>query len=291
MTAATLTLDMMNTTLSGIAMRPMTDQEFAVFLENVNMDDMLDAIAKSRQDNVGATRFIRKQVVTVFNGWTKDPINDSGSATTAQPQASSANRRTAAQDTTSPDHPHADRGQPSGSQANETAQVSGDLAPVHQDPASNRKFFDHKVFSSKQAVGFYAKDDQNGHPSIYMEFGFISNQGGGRKVNWDEKTIIKITQQEMPEVMQTLLGFLPACKFAHHGQKKDKGFQFENQDGKIYIKAYETGKAYGIPMLYNDANYVLALFIRQWLLKHPWMTDSGVMMQLRYLCNKSAPTG
>ena len=280
MTQAMLSLDTLNQTLGTIAMRPMNQDEFATFLANVDMSDIIAAIKKSRQNDQGAIKFIRKQIASVFNGWSNQPANDA-----PQPAASPA--------------PAQSRQHPS------TAPAPGSTAPASQNrpqrqsaqqgPASrpstpsqepdDKKYFNHKVYGTEHVIGFYANDDQNGHPCIYLECARMSAVNGQRRCHWDDKLTLKITQREMPEVMQVLLGYKTQCSFKHHGENKDKGFEFEKQAKNYYLKVFAKGRGHNVPMYIGDANYVFALFLKQWLALHPWMTDSGVMMQLRYICN------
>lgn len=255
---------MMNTTLSSLSMRPMIGAEFTTFLEHVDMSDISDAIKKVKQNNQGAKMYIRKQVVKVFNGWTKEPVNE-------LPQSASSN---------SPASNAPASEQPLSSQA-KTEEQEQETSSPDPIPADERKYFDHKVFGGKSVIGFYARTDQNNHPCIYMEAASVNSLNNTRKCDWDNKLVLKITKQEMPVVMQVLLGYKTECKFNCHGEAKDKGFAFKKQEGKFFLQVSAKNVNHSLPMLDADANYVFALFLKQWLQYHPWMSDSGAMMALR----------
>lgn len=279
MNQAALTVDSINSTLDAINMRPMEAGEFTQLLEAVPMQDLETAIKRAKNKDRDAIQYIRKQIARVFHGWSSGNAPQSPAAAhpaacngAPQLQASASDKpriNTTAQGGQAVSRPGSDVIHQGGGQDNQT---------------NIRQYYDHKAFGGKSVVGFYAKHDEKQQPSIYMEISNIIVVNSVRQGDWDNKLVLKITKQEMPVVMQVFLGYRAACQYDCHGPDKNKGFSIERQANNYFLKAWTKGAAHSLPISASDANYIFALFLKQWLELHPWMTDSGAMMQLRYIC-------
>ncbi len=132
---------------------------------------------------------------------------------------------------------------------------------------SQRVFEDHHVYGkgASLCVSFSVTKGQEGKeetkkPTISLE---AAKTNGVRSYDWSTKVVVQVSHAELPYVAAVLLGILPSCKFQHHGPKKDKWFEIENQGAHYFVKVGQAADVRALQVGLPDVTYVAALVLRR----------------------------
>ena len=142
-----------------------------------------------------------------------------------------------------------------------------------------RVFKGHKVYGSKFALYAGADQTRAGIHTVRLEG---AKSSAPRQYNWDDKTSIQLTQQELPHVACVLFGWLNQCEYKNHGPEKNKGFKLviQTQQGKtgLFVNIMEAGKPLcAIPVSAVDLYYLRNLVLGQ-LMKNETDLDSPAVL-------------
>lgn len=100
----------------------------------------------------------------------------------------------------------------------------------------------------------------------------------GADVNWEHKIIIQLSDQELPLLCATFMGYMPSLQIKRPG----KGIELMRQPGGIYIKASAgRGALYVLPANVGDSFRLCALFLRQLKLQSGLSSETLLLAALR----------
>lgn len=146
--------------------------------------------------------------------------------------------------------------------------------------------FSHKIFGSKSALNFADADTKGGenspgYPTVNIEG---APSAGERKYNWEKKLILQISEAELPGVTAFFLRLIPSVKGQHHGQAKDKWFEFVYQNDKhnFFLKVGQGKTVYAVPCSRGEGAYIASIFVRR-LSKRMGVAPSGLIPILKEL--------
>jgi hypothetical protein len=171
-----------------------------------------------------------------------------------------------------------------------TANANLSVAQLEPSTPAPKKFYGYTAVGDKHAFNFKAMPNSNDSPTIYIDTGSLT---ADRRVDWNLKITIQLTEQEIFPVLATLLGYIPECKFKYHGANRSKGFEVKrNADRTVYFNVFEANKSsHSIILTPPHLGHIIPLFFKQLLAERPWMTDTGLMMMIRQLFVSKAPPG
>lgn len=138
------------------------------------------------------------------------------------------------------------------------------------------------VYGSKAALCFEPTMSASKFPTVKVDAA-LKNQGGDeRSFDWQNKTTLNLTREELVTVTTAMLGFIPQAAGQYHGPAKNKGFRVANQGQNFFFEMSEGNKPKkGIQVGVTDAYYVTNLLLRQLQNASPWMTIADVVNMLR----------
>jgi hypothetical protein len=154
-----------------------------------------------------------------------------------------------------------------------------DASSTNQD--GQRRFENVHVYGSAGALSFEADSTRGGSHTVRLEGATSSGQ---RVYAWADKVAVQFTAKELPVVLGVLLGWIPSASFKAHGEKKEKGFSLERQDGgKVFARVWKPGRAVAVPIFAMDLYPVVTLLVRQMARNEPDLGVDGVLGIVRAL--------
>jgi len=137
------------------------------------------------------------------------------------------------------------------------------------------------VYGNKAALCFEPTMSASKFPTVKIDAA-LKSQGGGRSFDWQDKTTLNLTREELVTVTAALLGFVPEAVGQYHGPAKNKGFRVVNQGQSFFFEVSEGQKGKrGLPVGATDAYYVTNLLLRQLQNASPWMAVTDVVSMIR----------
>lgn len=108
----------------------------------------------------------------------------------------------------------------------------------------------------------------------------------GMKFDWKKKTMIQLTRNELPVFIAVLLGMLPGCKFANHGNA-NKYLEIENQGKCFYMKVGGTGiPMHTIPVPAVEGYQFATLALGQYVRNFDGLTADAAINIIERLANQ-----
>lgn len=178
----------------------------------------------------------------------------------------------------------------SGYQANNRAPAN---APIQQ-PESDRDYRMIAAYAKRSAlqfkpVGTRVSDSKKFSNQTIMIEGALRvdpNNPQNKAYDWSNKISIQVTMSELPIVIGVLLGIAPSCEFRSHGPNKDKSFNMENQNDKMFVSVIQGGKnAVGVGVPLVDAMQVGHLALAQYLENFPGISSDTALRNISAMCN------
>lgn len=84
---------------------------------------------------------------------------------------------------------------------------------------------DIKVYNRHAALTMTPVISRSNAPTVNIEI--ARELPGERAYDWTNKCVIQVTPAELTDVLACTLGWLPHCKFTHHGTQRDKGYELQ----------------------------------------------------------------
>lgn len=155
----------------------------------------------------------------------------------------------------------------------------GKPSTVNPPPASEdaeKKYFQVHVYGKAAAACFSADTKRNSTTqTIRIE---AAESNGTRVYDWENKIAVQLSVKELPLLLGVLMNWLPAYKAEGHGEKNDKGFSIERQEGKFFLSMFAKGqKARAVPIPPGDAYCITSLLLRQMVANDPHLTSAEVL--------------
>lgn len=109
---------------------------------------------------------------------------------------------------------------------------------------------------------------------------------GPRQYDWENKTRLQLTPNELPIALCVFLGLLPECEFHSHGSAKNKSLALRRQRDKpdqlVFVRVCEGGrKTKAVPVSNADCYHIEALMMCQLRAQHPFLDGTMLMAMLR----------
>ncbi len=233
-----MTLGQINKQLNTLGFNASINPTLATQIQGMETEagKFLNALERAHED-ANAKRWIGKMLERI--GFPNAAANDGGS----QPVNNAPSQTPSAQ--TPQDRPSTADNQNNG-------QNRGGIA---------RETLTFHVYGVKAALSFEMDSTRSGRPTVALDAAFSISE---KKFNWEEKTRIQLTPQELPTVTAVLMGYIPRCEFKNHGKANNKGFSIENQGNNFFVRVMEKDNGVkAVPMNHEDAFYVVGLLLRQ----------------------------
>nr|WP_023842328.1 hypothetical protein [Burkholderia sp. M701]BAO18785.1 hypothetical protein [Burkholderia sp. M701] len=145
------------------------------------------------------------------------------------------------------------------------------------DADDQKEYLSCHVYGGKAAACFSATQNlRKGTATVNIE----AADTQGRNTNWQNKTVIQLSQRELPMVLAVLMRWIPSFEGTHSPNGTIKSFKLQIQPGKIYLSVSEKDKTTrGVPILPGDAYAITTLIIRQ-MLKNDDFLNAETLLRL-----------
>lgn len=131
----------------------------------------------------------------------------------------------------------------------------------------------------------------NSH-TIQVEAAGMLTGGARRSVDWANKVIIQLNEQELMLTLALFTGKIRAVSFSSHGDENDKFMRVERQQYVWFAEVGQLGRPLrGVPIRAGDATKIVSLAYRQVLANSPHLDSSmvGTMIDLAASMHKEPP--
>jgi hypothetical protein len=136
----------------------------------------------------------------------------------------------------------------------------------------------YHVYGGKGGLCFVESVTKSGIFTVSID-GAISLQR--KQYGWTNKTSVQCTKEELPQILAVLLGSKQKVEFSSHGPENNKGFSFEHQGEKVFVRMFEKGKpVINVPIMAADCFYVSGIFIKQIHANMPWLSSGQDIFSL-----------
>lgn len=134
------------------------------------------------------------------------------------------------------------------------------------------------IYSSTAALCISeAKVRSSNSHTIQVEAAGMLTGGARRSVDWPNKIIIQLNEQELMLALALFTGKIRAVSFSSHGNENDKFMRVERQQYVWFAEVGQQGKPLrGVPIRAGDATKIVSLAYRQVLANSPHL-DSGMI--------------
>ncbi|EQD79683.1 hypothetical protein B1A_01603 [mine drainage metagenome] len=113
--------------------------------------------------------------------------------------------------------------------------------------------FQARAYGGSAALCVEASESQGGNPTVRFELAPATAKNS-KTYQWENKLIVQLTADELPQLLAVLFRFAVGVRFANHGPTKSKWLSLENQDGGLFIKAGDKDvRVLAIPVSTADA--------------------------------------
>jgi len=141
-------------------------------------------------------------------------------------------------------------------------------APQRGSGQNNKPAFDSRmkmsVYGTKNALSVTPSSTRHEWETVMIESAAKLDEQS-KQYNWQKKTSIQITKQELPHFIMVMLGLINHCKFDSHGAANDKGFEIERQQKNLFFKTFARGALHPVPVPYEDAVMIGHLALSQYV--------------------------
>lgn len=160
--------------------------------------------------------------------------------------------------------------------ASPTPETTSSVREIASSGEGEKKYLSVHVYGGSAAACFSADTKKNSTTqTLRIETAVAS---GTRVYDWQNKIAVQLSVKELPLVLGVLMGWLPAYKADGHGEKNDKGFSIERQEGKFFLSMFQKGKKIrALPVPPGDAYCITSLVIRQMVANDPHLTSAEVL--------------
>ena len=134
-----------------------------------------------------------------------------------------------------------------------------------------------KVFGGKGALTFQATETRAVVKTINNDAALAN---APRQYDWSNKITVQISRAELPVVCGLFAGIVNECKFGSHGPEKNKGYEIQRQQDKVFIKVMQKDKTMvAVPVGPADCFWVAAL-LTEVLQSNTEVNDSATLLRL-----------
>lgn len=123
-------------------------------------------------------------------------------------------------------------------------------APTVRPQLDEVKRATRRVFGGNGALCFFPDLNRDGLATMSIDA--ARPRGQDREYDWKNKINVQLTLDELIAVACVLFGFTTACEFAHHGERRDKAFEFKSEDGTIFVAVRAPGSRISVPIDPSD---------------------------------------
>lgn len=143
---------------------------------------------------------------------------------------------------------------------NEGYSGNENLEPKSQQ--NGEKYRSLHFFGKDTALCFNDSRSKSGNiPTINIDAAKLL-PGGNRNFDWKNAVHFQFTRNELIGVLSVLTHMRNKVEYKSHGQKNDKGFSIEKQEGKFYLNLFsKEGGARGVPISLEDAVQLAVMVI------------------------------
>jgi hypothetical protein len=127
---------------------------------------------------------------------------------------------------------------------------------------NGEKYRSLHFFGKDTALCFNDSRSKSGNiPTINIDAAKVA-PGGNRNFDWKNAVHFQFTRNELIGVLSVLTHMRNKVEYKSHGQKNDKGFSIEKQEGKFYLNLFsKEGGARGVPITLEDAVQLALMLI------------------------------
>lgn len=145
-----------------------------------------------------------------------------------------------------------------------------------------------KSHGSKHAMQIQESTTKGGWFTVAIESAakLVPDDPNNKKFNWDNKTQLQLTRNELPVFIAAMLGMLPYFKGANHGDQ-NKWLEVINQNDHFVMKTGGAGiKLHITPVPITEAYLFGCLALRQFVKNFEGMQESAALTIIERMANQ-----
>lgn len=113
----------------------------------------------------------------------------------------------------------------------------------------------------------------------------------GSAFDWRDKSVLQVGREELVDVLATVLGWRDAVEFAHHGERRDKGYRMRRDGARLVVQLYGGGhERRTVALATADRLAFGALLFAQIRRNHATIDEGVLYAMLETLCRPATAT-